>query len=853
MLRTLAGRMGRRSGGWLAALALPSIAVSSAVQVAVASMAVDAMAAGEPKQVFITSTIYDGDLGGLSGADALCNQRANAAELSGKFRAWLSDETGSPNTRFATCSDCPYVRTDGEQVASGYADLTDGVLAAPINVNEFGFPIPEAEFLVGRVWSATTTGGDLLTDLGVRYCSDWTSGTSPAQGFKGSPYETDRCWTEACTGGSFNCQLQPARLYCFEQAPDGRGVSTDPFDSTQGNVVLASDAIIDPINAFRINGGFEDGNTLMRNGGIGSISFIEFETPSAVTIRGVRLFAHNDSDACCLRRSLSGFKLLADTSPGGGFETTAVDVAIDPDYGAQAGNQALDSSNLEIELLAAGPVTARRWRLEVTQGTSVGEFEGARVVEVDAIPALDTDLDGVVDDSDNCVDVVNPNQENADGDVLGDACDNCPGVANAGQADVDGDGYGDSCDVEVGANEAIVVSNPAPVQPGAPLQVQATFKNPNQFSILTVRPDCFNTSFEVRDDQGAILPPTDRIPEPYNLALGTQDPTGDLIKLDPGETFAVSCDLAELYPPEALKSGPMGEIEMYTVEATYSNDLVDPDCRPARPDSTFVPDPDECAETQDPENVVKTFVGVVNSETASIEIAGAPILADDTLDAACVVDPAIWFPQWVAVSGRTLRATISGIPGTEVDTTSIRLNGTVTPLSTTQSPTDLIAIFERGEAVRSLGSLVPGTTVFPRITGAFLAGSTAEQFRSECAVGIQAAINVEIDIKPGSSDNVIKLGSKGNVPVAILSSASFDAASVNPNSVALANAGLKLKGNGQGIYSTEDVDGDGRSDLLVHILTQGLQLTAGAESAELVGTTMSGVPIFGVDAVQVKE
>lgn len=47
---------------------------------------------------------------------------------------------------------------------------------------------------------------------------------------------------------------------------------------------------------------------------------------------------------------------------------------------------------------------------------------------------------------DNCPDVPNPDQEDADGDDIGDACDNCASVPNADQADVDGDGIGDACD-----------------------------------------------------------------------------------------------------------------------------------------------------------------------------------------------------------------------------------------------------------------------------------------------------------------------------------------------------------------------------------------------------------------------
>lgn len=61
---------------------------------------------------------------------------------------------------------------------------------------------------------------------------------------------------------------------------------------------------------------------------------------------------------------------------------------------------------------------------------------------------LDSDGDGVCDAGDNCPDIPNANQANADGDAWGNLCDLCPNDFDTDQSqqDRDGDGRGDSCD-----------------------------------------------------------------------------------------------------------------------------------------------------------------------------------------------------------------------------------------------------------------------------------------------------------------------------------------------------------------------------------------------------------------------
>lgn len=110
---------------------------------------------------------------------------------------------------------------------------------------------------------------------------------------------------------------------------------------------------------------------------------------------------------------------------------------------------------------------------------------------------------------------------------------------------------------------------------------------------------------------------------------------------------------------------------------------------------------------------------------------------------------------------------------------------------------------------------------------------------------------VAIDIKPGVYPNTINLGSNGTVPVAILSSETFDATTVNPLTVTLAGANVRLKGKGTPMSSFEDINKDGRLDLLVHVETEALELTDTSTEAVLEGKTFSGRRIKGTDTVKV--
>ncbi len=106
-------------------------------------------------------------------------------------------------------------------------------------------------------------------------------------------------------------------------------------------------------------------------------------------------------------------------------------------------------------------------------------------------------------------------------------------------------------------------------------------------------------------------------------------------------------------------------------------------------------------------------------------------------------------------------------------------------------------------------------------------------------------VPVAIDIKPGSDPNSINRRSKGNVPVAVLSSSTFDATAADRSKVVFAGAPALPIGGG-----SEDVNGDGLPDVVFHFATQSLDLPDLATEACLTGNTTDGTSFQGCDTVR---
>lgn len=154
------------------------------------------------RRAFLSSVSYPANLGGRAAYDARCQTLANGRSLGGTWRAWLSDNSGSPSTLFVRGSE-PYRRLDGGLIANDWADLTDGSIATPINWTEAGTTAG-----VSLVWTNTLGSG---ASSGANPCGNFTATSGNLAG-NGQNNQTGS-WTY---GGAINCATS-LPIYCFEQ------------------------------------------------------------------------------------------------------------------------------------------------------------------------------------------------------------------------------------------------------------------------------------------------------------------------------------------------------------------------------------------------------------------------------------------------------------------------------------------------------------------------------------------------------------------------------------------------------------------------------------------------------------
>jgi hypothetical protein len=107
-------------------------------------------------------------------------------------------------------------------------------------------------------------------------------------------------------------------------------------------------------------------------------------------------------------------------------------------------------------------------------------------------------------------------------------------------------------------------------------------------------------------------------------------------------------------------------------------------------------------------------------------------------------------------------------------------------------------------------------------------------------------LTVAIDIKPGTFPNSINPRNNGVIPVAILTTDSFSAATADPATVRFGAAGNEAPVVQSAL---EDVDGDGDLDRILHFRTRQTGIVCGTTSGILTGKTTGGQLITGTDSM----
>ncbi|MFZ5443868.1 MAG: DUF1554 domain-containing protein [Myxococcota bacterium] len=155
------------------------------------------------KRLFLTSTTHTGDLGGLAGADAICQRVATGGNKGGTWKAFLSDGVNTAVSRMPDDASWHQETSDGRLLLTfnNKTNVTTTPVLAP-SLNEHGAEVPlgARDYWTGvRSGWRYLNGTFTLPDVPGDTCGGWTD----TAGFGEGNWTFFRCTTAM-------------RLLCFE-------------------------------------------------------------------------------------------------------------------------------------------------------------------------------------------------------------------------------------------------------------------------------------------------------------------------------------------------------------------------------------------------------------------------------------------------------------------------------------------------------------------------------------------------------------------------------------------------------------------------------------------------------------
>ncbi len=168
------------------------------------------------RYVFVSKEVFRGDFDegigetGIERADWLCKIHAEAGHLHlGKnFRAWISDDTSSPATRFER-SEGRYIMQDGTVFVESWDDLVALEFQNTLYMTEYG-----GEPVQGGAWTNTLADGTAASL--DEHCQNWSTSDFQVDGRSGGLTLLDEQWTDLKQFNPTPCDVD-SHLYCFEQ------------------------------------------------------------------------------------------------------------------------------------------------------------------------------------------------------------------------------------------------------------------------------------------------------------------------------------------------------------------------------------------------------------------------------------------------------------------------------------------------------------------------------------------------------------------------------------------------------------------------------------------------------------
>ena len=110
----------------------------------------------------------------------------------------------------------------------------------------------------------------------------------------------------------------------------------------------------------------------------------------------------------------------------------------------------------------------------------------------------------------------------------------------------------------------------------------------------------------------------------------------------------------------------------------------------------------------------------------------------------------------------------------------------------------------------------------------------------------QTPLKVTIDVKPGDEKVTIEPGREGMLPIVILTTPQFDAATADPETILVGPQGKEAS-----VFRSmlEDIDRDGDIDRMLLVRVRDMQVACGNKIIRITGKTTDGRAFEGSEAV----